>query len=73
LDGQLRSANTPGIGFNTRININVANHDDDVEFASLVAEATRNFDPIEIARLKSLAERQSCAITVLPPSQRIEP
>jgi hypothetical protein len=58
LDGQLRSANTPGISFNTRINVNITNFDSDEEFAAMIGEATRGFSIDELMRLKRIAESQ---------------
>jgi hypothetical protein len=72
LSGELQGVNTPGLHLHlNKTTINVSTYDDDVELASLISEATDNFNPNKIAELKQLAEKQSCAITVLPPSQRI--
>jgi hypothetical protein len=60
--GQLQAANAGGIHLtlNQRVtNTVINNYDMDVEFAMLVSEATRNFDPVEIGRLKALADSSS--------------
>jgi hypothetical protein len=58
LDGSLQSANAGGIHLrmSKTINVNVHSYDNDVEFALLVKEATRSFDPATIEHLKQLAE-----------------
>jgi hypothetical protein len=60
LDGSLAQPNTPGLHLHlNKTTINVGSYDDDNELSLLIGEATRNFDPVEIQRLKILAERQS--------------
>jgi hypothetical protein len=57
LDGSLAQPNAPGLHLtlNKVTNVNVTNYDNDVEFAQLIREATKNFSESEIARLKMLA------------------
>jgi hypothetical protein len=62
LSGELQSANAGGLHLtmNNRVtNTIVTTYDNDVEFAQLVSEATRGFNPIEIERLKALVNNPS--------------
>jgi len=65
LSGGLATRNTPGIHLNFTRNetTTINNYGDDTEIAVLVAEATNQFDPLVIARLRALAEGQSTAAT----------
>jgi hypothetical protein len=64
--GELQSANAGGIHLTQiRVTNTVNNYGDDREIAELVAEATRNFDPTEIARLQALVcNSRSTALVV---------
>jgi len=53
--GELQSANAGGIHLTKITNVNVTNYDNDIDFARMISEATRGFDPREIARLRALA------------------
>ena len=56
LSGELQSSNTPGIRLSLqKTTINVSNYDSDPEWATMLYEATRGFDPVEIERLKQIA------------------
>jgi len=70
LDGSLAQPNTPGLHLhlNKTTNINVG-CDDDNELAMLIAEGTRDYDPVEIERLRRIAESQKAlpACTNLAP------
>jgi hypothetical protein len=62
LDGSLAQPNAPGLHLtlNQRVtNVRVNLYDNDVDFARLIAEATDNFNPTEIQRLKSIADSGS--------------
>jgi hypothetical protein len=60
LSGELQGPNTPGLHLTLNsTRINVTHYNDDAELASLIAEATDNFNPAEIARLKRIAEGQN--------------
>jgi hypothetical protein len=65
LSGQLQSANTPGLHLtmNRITNNTIINYDNDVDFARMIQEATKDFNPTEIQRLKLLAE----SVTVQQP------
>ncbi len=54
ITGELQS-NSGGIHV-TQVNVNVATYDDDIEFAAMIGEATKNFSVEELMRLKALAE-----------------
>jgi hypothetical protein len=59
LTGELGSQNSGGIHLTVNKTTNTTiNYNDDTEIAVLIAEATRNFDPNEIQRLRMLAEGQ---------------
>lgn len=59
LDGSLAQPHAPGLHLHmNKTTINVSTHDDDTEIAILIAEATHDYDPREIARLKAIAEGQ---------------
>jgi hypothetical protein len=60
LDGSLAQPNAPGLHLHmTSTKVTVNNYGDDREIALLIAEATRNFDPEELTRLKTVAESTS--------------
>lgn len=68
LSGELQAANTGGLHLTlNKTTINVANYADDREFALLVSEATKSFNPDEIARLKALA---MCNDSAMRPASR---
>ena len=72
LSGELQSANSPGLHF-TKISNTINIYNDDRELAELVAEATGDFNPVEIARLKNIVEKQrSCALDVQALPQHTE-
>jgi hypothetical protein len=57
LDGSLASPTSPGLHLtlNRVTNNTIINYNDDVDFARMISEATRGFDPNEISRLQQLA------------------
>jgi hypothetical protein len=60
LSGELANPSTGGIHFHQTRNVTtVINVNDDLEIAQLFGEATRGYDPVEIERLKLLAESDS--------------
>jgi hypothetical protein len=69
LDGQLGSANTPGLHVSFHKTVNVNFDSDDKEFAEMIGEATRGFSIEELMRLKRIAEGQK----VLPPCNDLAP
>jgi hypothetical protein len=61
LDGSLAQPNAPGLHLtlNRVTNNTIVNYDNDIGFAQMIAEATKNFSPAEIERLKALAQSES--------------
>jgi hypothetical protein len=75
LSGELQSANAGGIHLTlNRTTKTIINNygDSDPEWATMLFEATRGFDPAEITRLKAIAEKQLCENSVILPAQSIE-
>jgi hypothetical protein len=57
LSGELHQANAAGGGLHLHKHVNVTiGHDytNDLEFAQMISEATRGFDPREIERLRTI-------------------
>jgi hypothetical protein len=56
LTGELVQPNAPGLHLHlTKNTVNINNYNDDIEFALLIKEATKSFDPATIEHLKALA------------------
>jgi hypothetical protein len=81
VSGEIRSANAAGgslhVSFTSNKVVNVHSFgDDDAEFATMIAEATNNFDPVVIERLKRIAQEQrslpDCDNDVIQLPQRVE-
>jgi hypothetical protein len=67
LTGELATPGLGGIHFHATKNVTtIVNVHDDTEIAQLVAEATNNFAPEEISRLKKLAESTITCTDVSP-------
>jgi len=54
------------VSLNKVTNSTINNFDSDAELASLIAEATRNFDATEIRRLKAISENTMLSVIVKP-------